>query len=243
MSKALNDRLGETGSIPKLTDTLPEIAPKQNDVPAKKKRRGASVFTYLAVLFAAAFLMLLMAYFVQQRNNDAMRLDMQEVLPTIEMAQRLQEENQRLEKENTFLQYQSKDQQRQIDHQQEELERIRAQLEDSETENHMLTASWYVEVLFQNGYYENCADLLRQYHHLALKPFSHSIDLYPHGTFIPLRELMNIEEKLVELGYMDETEVISIDESLLDTDAPPTEPVNPDFKKANEVIIHDISPT
>ena len=37
--------------------------------PKKRPRKGASVFVYLAVLFAAAFLMLLLAFFIQQRDN------------------------------------------------------------------------------------------------------------------------------------------------------------------------------
>ena len=35
----------------------------------KRPRKGASVFVYLAVLFAAAFLMLLLAFFIQQRDD------------------------------------------------------------------------------------------------------------------------------------------------------------------------------
>ncbi len=33
-------------------------------------RRKAPVFVYLAVLFIAAFLMLLLAYFIQERNDE-----------------------------------------------------------------------------------------------------------------------------------------------------------------------------
>lgn len=73
MSKALNNHpLGETSPSNTPTDALSKTASKQGDDSAKKKRRGASVLTYLAVLFAAAFLMLLVAYFVQQRNRGAM---------------------------------------------------------------------------------------------------------------------------------------------------------------------------
>lgn len=47
--------------------TKPESSP--SETPPKNKR--SSVYTYLAVLFGAAFLMLLLAYFVQQRNNES----------------------------------------------------------------------------------------------------------------------------------------------------------------------------
>ena len=38
--------------------------------PEKKPGKNTSVFTYLAILFAAAFLLLLLAYFIQQRNSE-----------------------------------------------------------------------------------------------------------------------------------------------------------------------------
>ena len=44
-------------------------APEESTPPAKKNERS-SVYVYLAILFGAAFLMLLLAYFVQQRNNE-----------------------------------------------------------------------------------------------------------------------------------------------------------------------------
>lgn len=92
MSKALNDHpLGETSPTSNTpTDALSKTASKQGDDSAKKKRRGASVLTYLAVLFAAAFLMLLVAYFVQQRNRGAMLN--YETPPTIEISRSQTEE-------------------------------------------------------------------------------------------------------------------------------------------------------
>lgn len=48
----------------------PGEASKTSGAPEKKSGRPAPLFVYLAVLFAAAFLMLLLAYFVQQRNSE-----------------------------------------------------------------------------------------------------------------------------------------------------------------------------
>ena len=45
--------------------------PQQNGAKGPGKKKRSSVFIYLAVLFGAAFLMLLLAYFVQQRNSNA----------------------------------------------------------------------------------------------------------------------------------------------------------------------------
>ena len=61
-----------------------EDGPEEEDVshetipsdPQDPKNKPSSFYVYLAVLFGAAFLMLLLAYFVQQRNNDAVRDDL-----------------------------------------------------------------------------------------------------------------------------------------------------------------------
>lgn len=44
----------------------------------KYSKKGVPVFGYMAILFAAAFLMLLLAYFIQQRNEQVV-LDRQNI--------------------------------------------------------------------------------------------------------------------------------------------------------------------
>lgn len=75
---------------------------RETPAPAQEKNKRSSFFVYLAVLFGAAFLMLLLAYFVQQRNSestisslqDSMNLSRAELMEEI---QRLQEEKESLE--------------------------------------------------------------------------------------------------------------------------------------------------
>ena len=69
----------------------------------KSKRRGASVFTYLAILFAAAFLMLLLAYFIQQRNNDVAMDHLRDSITSYQSLDQLIEKNQSLGDENKQL--------------------------------------------------------------------------------------------------------------------------------------------
>lgn len=69
--------------------------------PAEKNKRS-SVYVYLAVLFGAAFLMLLLAYFVQQRNNETTISGLQSSWNL--SREELMQENDRLEEENAALQ-------------------------------------------------------------------------------------------------------------------------------------------
>lgn len=69
--------------------------------PAPQLNKRSSVYIYLAVLFGAAFLMLLLAYFIQQRNSEATISGLQSSWNL--SREELMEENQRLEEENATL--------------------------------------------------------------------------------------------------------------------------------------------
>lgn len=97
-----------------------ESAERSSGAPTPAKNKRSSFYVYLAVLFGAAFLMLLLAYFVQQRNNATAQSDLrssfsasrQELLDEI---QRLEEENQGLLAEKEELQAQLGDVQAELD--------------------------------------------------------------------------------------------------------------------------------
>ena len=77
-----------------------------------RERRNSAVYLYLLILFGAAFLMLLLAYFIQQRSSedtisylrDSMNLSRQELLDEI---RELEEQSAALEKKNTALEEKS----------------------------------------------------------------------------------------------------------------------------------------
>ncbi len=51
-------------------EDAPNARPETEQIEHEQPRRKAPVFVYLAVLFIAAFLMLLLAYFIQERNDE-----------------------------------------------------------------------------------------------------------------------------------------------------------------------------
>lgn len=86
--------------------------PEQSTPPEKNKR--SSFYVYLAILFGAAFLMLLLAYFVQQRNSDTALSDLRSTTAAsrqelLEEIQRLEEENEALRQDKEMLNEQLKD--------------------------------------------------------------------------------------------------------------------------------------
>lgn len=79
-----------------------ETLEPENSPPTDKNKRS-SVYIYLVVLFGAAFLMLLLAYFVQQRNNatvlDDLRITSASREELLEDIKVLEEERDQLQKE------------------------------------------------------------------------------------------------------------------------------------------------
>ena len=142
-------------------------APKQEDGrktahTVDRRHRRSAVYLYLVILFGAAFLMLLLAYFVQQRSNentisdlrDTMNLSRQELLDEI---RELEEQNTALEEQNAELQELNELQRTEIS---EKIDSYDALV----TENYAALAAWNsfweLEQYYQAEDYENCAALL-----------------------------------------------------------------------------------
>lgn len=82
-------------------DVSRETHREEDKAPAPEKNKRSSFYVYLAVLFGAAFLMLLLAYFVQQRNNATAQSDLRSSFSA--SRQELMEEIEGLEEEKAAL--------------------------------------------------------------------------------------------------------------------------------------------
>lgn len=123
----------------------------QADTPPPEKRQKP-VFVYLAILFAAAFLLLLFAYLMQQRNSQEILgnlSDLRQSMGNIQSIDQLVEENQMLREESESLRQQLADTQEQLDKVQEELSVSEALAEKAQfsSEN-----AWNIVHAFQSVY-------------------------------------------------------------------------------------------
>lgn len=142
-----------------------------------KANKTTPVFIYLAILFAAAFLMLLLAYFIQLRNSentiDDLRTSMTATREEL-MAEnhQLREENQQLQEEKEALEGQAEDLGGQVKALYGEIGELKEQhleeLGQYMDANKTLSASasswadlWRLERSFQEKDYEDCAEFFR----------------------------------------------------------------------------------
>lgn len=145
-------------------------APRQEDgketaLPADRKNRRSAVYLYLLILFGAAFLMLLLAYFIQQRSSEtaisdlrySMHLSRKELLDEIgdleERNTALSEELERLNNDLAQGERYKEEAQESINQWSQDYAAV---LEDL----YSWGSFWKLEQYYQAEDYENCAALL-----------------------------------------------------------------------------------
>ncbi len=188
-------------------ETLPEghptVSRETPDGPgeAQGKNKRSSFYVYLVVLFGAAFLMLLLAYFVQRRNNETaisalrstMDLSREELMEEI---QGLEEEKAALEEQTDQLQEERDDLEKQLD----ELRNQHAQLTDDFSDQYKKVEGWLnfwaLEERFLSRDYEACARFLQT--------LANSGSLNLPDSDSALARMREIRDTLVDRGYLAE---------------------------------------
>ena len=167
---------------------------RETSGPEKNKR--SSVYVYLIILFGAAFLMLLLAYFVQQRNNESTISGLQNSWDL--SREELVEKNQTLEEENealhTMIDSLSAEQAELREAYDEEFSTNRQR--QSELANQITSWSlfWAMESAFRDEDYETCAGFFQ--------------DGFTSETYTAPAEaeerIEEIHQELARLGYLPE---------------------------------------
>ena len=140
-------------------------APAQAAPPVSGRNKRSSVYLYLLILFGAAFMMLLLAYFVQQRSSestisdlrDSMNLSREELLDEI---RELEERNGALHDELAALNTDLAQWQGRYEEKDEELTLFWNSYYEMREELYSWNSFWELEQYCRTGDLENCAALL-----------------------------------------------------------------------------------
>ncbi len=172
-----------------------------NDQEAPGKNKRSSFYVYLAVLFGAAFLMLLLAYFVQRRNNETAQSDLRSSFSATR--QELMEEIEGLEEEKAALEEQTNQLQEERDALEKQLDELReqhAELLDDFSDQYKKVEGWLnfweLEEHFLARDYEACANVLQT--------LANSGSLNLPDSDSALARMREICDTLVERGYLAE---------------------------------------
>ena len=198
----------ESPSAPKREDS--GVAPSPTD----RKNRRSAVYLYLLILFGAAFLMLLLAYFVQQRSSEDTISDLRDSMnlsrtQLLEQISALEELNAELEEQNNRLSQRYNYYKDKSEHWQEKYEERAQQTdwlwEENSTYQEKLNGwedYWLLEQSYQAGEYEDCIAILL----LA--------NMREFGSYTPNQEIADRREEiiqaLIDLGLLPEDRNIRV---------------------------------
>ena len=139
-------------------NSQPPVTPPRRK---ERKRHRMSVMGYLAILFAVAFLLLLLAYFQQQRANTEATDALNQSVSTVESIQNLMKENDQL--------------QDRVDGLQEQLLQIKekntlATAQITSQEQALQAMDWLREIqsLYEKQYYKACRAMISEFENTGL---------------------------------------------------------------------------
>lgn len=195
----LLDSGGETTVGPAPREPAENAGPPKNK---GKRGKGVSVFSYLTILFAAAFFMLLMAYFMQQRNNEVAMSGLRDSISQFQSLDDLRNENEQqlqerllaLEEENATLQ--------------EENEALNQQYVNvsnwynrAQTESDLRGTLYTAEYLYEAGDYQTAAACLSTVNGDDLLIISTTSS---YGVPSDSQRYETLKEALIETGHLTE---------------------------------------
>ena len=176
--------------------------PRQTD--RTKPNHKRSVTSYLLVLFAAALVLLLFAYLMQQRSTSEQALNgIQQSISAMQSAQEVYEENATLKEKINALEdqiNQLEDQirlmQDKIDRQDKENQSLRQQTTDLQKSNQAMDWFWQIDEAYVRGRHNLCKELITQLNAAGLAEYLPRTSITANGRFSPFDRYLEIYDAL-----------------------------------------------
>lgn len=174
-----------------------EIAEKsehvlQSEADREKPKRGASVVTYIAVLFAVAFLLLLLSYFMQQRNTEQVIQGLQSSVSTVED----------LQNRNTALYRQVDQLKAKIKEYESSNQKLQSDLTEAQTQaqkqKEATNLFWQIERLYLLKQYDTCGEAIGQMEEGSLAQYLSNQNEHAIVNVSPAQEYARIKKALAQ---------------------------------------------
>lgn len=148
-----------------------------------------SVGVYLAILFAVAFILLLLSYFMQQRNNAEVISGLRDSASAVENLQQLQDSNKKLSTQVGQLQDES-------DKLQSQLTGAQSSLQESQNELSAMDLLWQISKLYASRRYTACRKAIAKMEELNLSQYLPDKSVNSFQQESPLSEYQRIADAL-----------------------------------------------
>ena len=167
---------------------------------SQQRQRRQSAFQYIAILFAAAFVLLLMAFMMEKRQFEAIQAENQEQIHSLQQSvsavqslQNLYDENAALKEKVTELEGQL--QQSTLDHQSEKTNL----LQQNDAQNRALQAMdwfWQIDEAYVRGRYSLCRSLIESLERQGLEEYLPTQSITDNNRYSPADRYREIRERL-----------------------------------------------
>ena len=176
--------------------------------PATREKRQRSVVHYIAILFAAAFLLMLMAYLMDQRQNQAMNdlnqslTGLQDSITDQSSLQDIYEDNMQLIQQvgqledNMQLIQQVGQLEEQVKQLEEDKQSLTSQLSDQEKASQAMDWFWQIDEAYVLGRYSLCRELIQEIQDAGLVDYLPKESITDNGRFSPSGRYQEIYEAL-----------------------------------------------
>ena len=179
---------------PEQTEKAPEKPPAYIP-PATREKRQRSVVHYIAILFAAAFLLMMMAYLMDQRQNEAMN-DLNQSLSGLQESLSDQNSLQDIYEDNMELIQQVGQLEEQVKQLEEDKQSLTSQLSDQEKASQAMDWFWQIDEAYVLGRYSLCRSLIQELEDAGLVDYLPKESVTDNGRFSPSGRYQEIYEAL-----------------------------------------------
>ena len=185
----------ETGPAPKQTPHG-----ERRSTRSQQKRRQRSVFQYITILFAAAFVLLLFTFVMERRQHESLQQENQEQIDNLQQSVSAVQSLDNLYKENEAL----KDQVAQLEQQlqqaaqdrQSEKTTLLQQVEAKEKSLQAMDWFWQIDEAYAKGRYSLCRSLIQNLQNAGLAEYLPKESATDNDRFSPYERYQEIYDNL-----------------------------------------------
>lgn len=165
---------------------------------AQQRRRQNSVFRYIAILFAAAFVLLLFTFMMERRQSKQQIDDLKQSASAVQTLQGLMTSNEELKDQVEDLQSQAAELQQKIN--QLEQEKAAVQQETAEQEKSVQALDWFWQIneAYVRGKYSLCRKLIQSLEEANLQDTLPKVSITNNERFSPYDRYMEIRGRVVK---------------------------------------------
>ena len=181
------------------TPSVPQAPPEKPPAyipPASQEKRQRSVVHYIAILFAAAFVLMLLTYLMDRRQNEAMVDSLNQSLTGLQESLSDQTSLQDIYEDNMALLDQVDQLEEQINQLTQENQDLTQQLSEQEKSAQAMDWFWQIDEAYVLGRYSMCRTLIQALEEGGLASYLPRESITDNGRFSPADRYQEIRDAL-----------------------------------------------